>query len=1142
MTRLFGSRQDSRQDILPPYAENLRQAQSNLNVAQPAFGPPIVHPSRLSLSAPASHVAGIQSPSSVNDSVHALVRIDMSVPVIVVLHSSGRICAYALSRTNLFALAGEITLPGSLAASAMHFLEAAGESGSLFAIVTIDEDPQPHAICVFTITLSMDVARRVSITCLRVVHRTGPVDRLVGAVIMPSQTDLAVATEAGHVSLLRIPSLKPQDEEHTASGQGLPSGTIWTFQDDLTHHKGLWHAVDCLQDVSIGDRLLAARRFSPAVIGKALRLPQMADMEYQDLERVVEECTRALGSEEASRVLMRAQRSSIVMDAPISGLSYVHGAGVVVSRQCGLLVLRPLLDCEIEFLQIKDTHERFTDGVRSALKLGHRQDLSNAVAQCVAVHAIAQLASAELSRLSPDSEEASVATCILSLSMRMSQRHAGRTVSELANSWKLSTVSAGIDVSDLLAAVNSVRSVLMPGCLSLRAMAALGEMRALRVVAEMSSKLWPVSCLFALGLVFLWEVELASTRANDGVSTAVAIDEGDQGRHDNDWINACCVNAYSSFVAASKFAGNLIRSGQSDARREDISCVWYLGTPLSLSETDNSVPDVVQAQLDFWILERSLRLLDCNGAIRAAAAAALEALSVAPNRKLYEMMRAAAFQRFLDVGDLNSALLTILKEAYEESGPVGADLANIEDSAALCDCVGLLVNAAVDAGRFAWLLVSELPLPVKEYVAHALERRARSCETFAQDSLLRGLSGGIIDGATSPLSTSSPYEYLYAWHLAREDITAAAQCALEWYERVSLQGLSQIRTFSSSSGGGAGSKSTPTTLLIMWTRMKAWALGATCTAVKRLPAHLQYLSRSRYSVSASSTSCSASNSGVVDAEWISRRHLLARAQLICLARNTNVSAGLKTDYLLTHAEYLLGDGEAGVNFAVSSLLSAPASKNSVHTAVDLALAWLPDGGKDRVLQVVRAAAVLACNASLYSLTGARCDPMTFSALRDMLDMVTTTAREANVSSRNWYLEAAEGALEGSAYSIRLPHWLTDMAAWGSTPRGASTIIGSLSRKSNACCAGDPASMVRLWLRHNRPADAALTLISGMKSGLRWRAPIHVPHSAVNATLEMLSNCADDSGDSMLKLRAKLLDLANTCAAHVEATSAVRTEL
>jgi hypothetical protein len=1063
------------------------------------------------------------------DPVVAMLRFPSAVPVFVTLHASSRLCAYTLapSPANCFALAAQVTLPVSLAANALQFMEPAS-TVSLFAILTVDQDPQPHALCVFAITLNVEESQEVTMACHKVMHRNGPIDRVVGAVLVPSSTNLAVATNAGQISVLPLPDLLPQpisSSVYSCIEQGLPIGTVWALQTDLSERNGLWHAVDGVQDLGIADRLLAANRFSAASIGKALRLPHLANAERHDVERVVIEYTRNCGSEEATRLLLRAQRASVVLDTPISSISFVPGAGVVVSRSCGLLVLRELFGDEDALLpQICQS----VPTARAAGRIvgGQIFCLSEVIATCIAVHVAAQLASVDLLRSALDSDVHSSAACFLSLYIRTSQIYPDRMVGELAANWKRSNVSAsGGDSEGLVAAVESAQSVLVPGGMSLRSMAAIGEWRALRDVAERSAKALPISCLFALGLVFLSECE-ATGAPSQRFETIHAEPRTPASLQDDD---GCLVNAYSSFVAASKFAGGLIHSGAHFADSEDVCCVVHLGTSSSATVDGGPSPDIFKSRLDFWLLERALRMMDRTGAIRAAAAIALEALPLAPTSKLYEMMRAAAFQRFLDVGDLNSALRTIVKQG--SGGPMcfGDSLANEDDAAAVSDCLGLLVNAAVDSGQFAWLSSVHRTLLGSEYVAIALERRARSSGPLNPDYLRDGPFVRLVttDVRHTLRSPSSPYEFLYVWHLARHDAAAAAQAALEWYERVSHQGLSQILA-ACSPDVNISSQSASVAALLLWTRMKMRALCAACTAVRRLPKHLQFVSRSRYSASIGGLGCEMAD-GIVDLQWLSRRHLLVRAQLLCLFRVMNGYPSLSTEYIVTHSERLLSDQDAGVNFAVSSLLFAPVSKDRMFTAVDLALSWLHDHGDLCMTQVIRTAAISSCFEAV-SLSSSRCPSLSFATLRDILEMVSSAVQQGNSCARNWYLVAAEGALEGSPRSAGLPYWLPNVTAWGVSPQFASSNSEVGVVQASDACVGDPAGIVRLLLRFTRPAEAALTLISGLElkaelaTANRSAFRLQIPHAAVNSTVEMLSDVSGDTSDSFADLSEKLMEV------------------
>jgi hypothetical protein len=544
--------------------------------------------------------------------------------------------------------------------------------------------------------------------------------------------------------------------------------------------------------------------------------------------------------------------------------------------------------------------------------------------------------------------------------------------------------------------------------------------------------------------------------------------------------------------------------------------------------------DLIVLHLDFWILERGLRLIEARGSAKSSAACALEAMSVAPTAKLHEMMRAVAFQRFLDMGDLECALRTILKETFSADRSADSVGPRAADADAFRDCIGLLVNAAVDAGQFSWLSNWGLPLPVKELAALAFERRARSSDALSQAYLAHGDYEGSMLSAESPAAgveqlrqrqLFGPYEYLYVWLVEMGNLEGAGACGLEWYERVSTEGLVLARAASSSLPRiVSGSQIGP---LVTWTQVKARALAITCIAVRQLPSSLQFVNRSRHSLVAdySSVSTHGDRIGTVDLDWLSRRHLLARAQISCLTRRKSSASGERgllpaPDYIVGHAEHLLADDEKGVNFIVSSLFAPPITFEKVCSAVDLAIAWIPEHGDKRLVHVVQNAAKVvaaepAAQARIPGLSSAE-----MSVLLEMVSMRTRSSSISNSPRRNWYLVAAEGMLSCSNGHVGIPKWCTDGAIWGTKPFG--TGVESWEDPSNDI--GNPGGMARAFLRYNRPCDAAQVLLHLLRIIQREDSQdygIHVPLNVMDATLVALEHCEESNGTTASEWHRRL---------------------
>jgi hypothetical protein len=1066
--------------------------------------------------------------------------VHLSVPVLAALHGSGAVEVYAPSADGSHRQAGEMRLPVPLAvAQSGHFLLAADASaGVLLVVLTVDCEPRPHALHVYSLALTMRITRRVSFASTLVAHRDGPFDRLAGALILPtgargglaedaSAPVLVLATETGHLAAMEMaPTGTPG-----SSGVGLPSRTIWTAEDDVASAFGCWHAFDSLR-TNVTERLLAARRFSTAAVAKALRAPELANADRLDLAHLAESHVAEavnVGEDEAQvgdRLVQSAQRHALLLDMPVSRVEYVPGVGAVISRNSGIFAIRPMFEEE-------SICARESDAVREALSgFGEESRLQTStgddfVARTLAAHATPQLAAARLFITPPDSSERAVAACVLSLSFRVAESGDGnQSVGEVSKHYYEATDEPReSNWKRWVGAVCDATAALVPGKQALLFLHSAVEYAALQDLADRCSELLPISCLFCQGLVLL---ELSKRRHNASASVMV-VDGGAE--------NSTSTDAFSSFVSAAKYAGNnAARSVRPDLlEREDIDCVIELAQlhlrlsggvrptdddeNMSEDKPENGAPSASETRylalrkhLDFWLLERSLRLIEGGDFAEAAAAMALEALSVAPDAKKYEMMRAAAFGRFLDAGDLEYALQTILKPPFQVSGLQVGEAVNEECACALRDCVGLLVNAAIDRGRFAWLLEGELPAPVKELAALALERRARSSEMFVREHLIQEIRHGAILGGDSATRVSSPYEYLYVWQLERQDVNGAAVCALEWYERIASEGLNETRVFAASSR--ASLVQSPLALLLTWARIKSRALAAACATVRSLPGGQQYVARSRHCILAGYTPVSVAE-GVVDLDWLSRRHLLARAQMTCLSKRIGKESQTETaltpskmpssDYVLSQADVLLGDGDRGVSFAVSSLLASPTSIEATFQALDLALAWRSEDCGDSLVAGVISVAGMRASARLPG-NSTSVHVLSYADLNRLLDHVTTaTETGGRCMSRNWYRVAAEGALEASAGTTGLPRWLSDAASFGPG-------VGAEARAfASGKLGGDACGMIQLWLRYGRLAEAAELLICGLHESIALlqrhdltAAQVDIPYSCLDSTLELLA--------------------------------------
>jgi hypothetical protein len=1066
----------------------------------------------------------------------------LTVPAFVVFHQSGRVCIfYRRHPSSPFVFAVEGNLPALPGRGMSHFL-VPGPGQSAFIVVTVDEDPRPHALHVYAISWSMSDQQKLTMSCELVAMKLGPIDRIVGTSLLPGAGGILIATDCGHLLSLMWAEQGAGQSLHGVRGERLtfehanhasnpmPGIGIWTLVDDMSGKFciarsagsenqnvsiGLWDVFDSVH-LDNAERLFAARRFSLSCIAKAVRVPHLADASRADVFEVVSNLTENSLDDSIDRVLLRARNKSLESDLQIQGMWHVPGVGIAIARQIGICVLRPYLQAEIEVLSTRSI---------SVTNLGSTGQIDPTVTRLLGGHAVPQIAAAKYVTAKSDSCERSTAACVLSVALRMSEREPEFSLCELA------AIADGPRQSDygllLQDVVDELSSKLSPRRQTLQFLYHAREFAGLRYAAEQCSKSLPISCIFALGVVFLESDALLAALEQESRSA------GDDADHSELMADreetSPLTNAFASFVAAARLARECrLRETLSN---EDIQCIVDLTevkSSNSLKEIESQLHmssqstyhSLIVNHLDFWILERCLRLIEARGSAKTAAACALEAMVVAPSAKLYEMMRAVAFQRFLDMGDLECALQTILREPFTDDKAEDLASVRIDDANAFRDCIGLLVNAAVDSGRFSWLLTWGLPGAVKELAALALERRARSTDAVSHAYLMqedREMTGlGRASNLLASNDISGPYEYLYVWLLEMDDLAGAGACGLEWYERVSTEGLAQARTAATSFPGKVSGS--PITPLVTWGNVKARALAAACLAVRQLPPSMQFVNRSRHSIVAGYSALSGSGAkiGTVDLDWLSRRHLLSRAQVSCLTSRLSISyvdRGLTmpaADYIVGHAQHLLADDEKGVNFVASSLLAPPMSLEKVCLAVDIAIAWIPEHGDERLVHVIHNTAKVAAGEVGAQVKSMGLSSVELSELLEIVNVRTKALPSSGSCRRNWYLVAAEGMLSGSVGHAGIPKWCTDAAMWATKPFG----VGVEAWEDGSNESGNPSGMARAFLRYNRPCDAAQVLLHLLRIVQREDSQdynFHVPLNVIEATLAALEHAEDSDG-------------------------------
>lgn len=1015
------------------------------------------------------------APDFDDDPVAAITESRLGAHSLLVLHSSGRLRALVRTERGEYALAGAMHLPVRLSSVGRHFLRSLSD-GVAVAVVGVDQNPRPDAIHICLVNMTMSRNRHVALRATTVQVLEGPNDPLAGVSIHGDC--LFAATDSGDINVLQLTPAPLEGRNRS----GLPNDTLWTAKHDLLDSSGQWAvADDVLKDHA---RLLAARRFSVPTIARALRVPHLASASTDEIASVAIDAAQAEPVQDDSpwdRIVARAARQASIADMKIVGTQRSRVAGILVVRTTGVFALRSLIGpSELDVIAPRCTMHAKTSELRGPT-------YTDQVARLLGGHASLQVASSEVKRSGQPSPSFADARSVLQLGTALSSVQPDRALCELAAMHSPSPSEDKVGtLSEWIAPVSALLSNRREMLLFLNQ---AKEMNALAMAVPIASEYLPASAFFATGLVEL-DKAVAMTKER---SSSPGADRSM--RSINVHVDAAFSALSSSATIVLDPEGDGVLLGvqpqTAEARAADLDCVATLAGVVDSIPSDEAtetaeIADIAKAARDakaqapenlgFQVIQRSARIFEQASFHKVAAAAAYRAMKVAPRRADFETMRALAFQRFLDVGDLESALDIVLTE---RPVPDADDESVLDYGSALRDCVSLLVDTAVETGRFAWLQSYSLPPVVAEIGAMALARRARSYTVVPDEVLEYELAPGSRRASNDGVAQSmrrrpSAYEYLLTWLIRMGNVEHAASCALEWYERLSSEGLAKaLRTAQNVDRNGT-TRVIPA--LLVWSRLRYRALAHACALVRSLGDDSQYVTRTRHSVvSEIPTSCGPDN--VVDLAWLSRRHLLARAQMNLLAVQESTSRKLqnprapKLDLILSDSGKVLLDGEAAVNFAVVSVLGGCASRDAIDTALALALAWLPEHGDFALSEIVRTAAGHAARSG----TGKRGrGALSYVELADMLEVVLwATHQNKAATRRNWYLVAAEGALSTSCVNS-LPQWLIGAAAWGVRPFGAGRNQGE--EQDSPQFVGDPCGLARALLINNQPVAAAQVLV------------------------------------------------------------------
>lgn len=1044
------------------------------------------------------------SQSKNNDKVLDVALVKLDCKAMMSLHASGRICVYVF-KEGMYHFVTDITLPVKLSLGKVDHFLLTGSAESTIAVVMVDEDPRADSLRLFNVTAKIRQERNAGVSFTQIAKRDGPIDRIMSASF--TGEDVIVASESGFISgILNVPN----DPEQSS---GIPCRTLWTAFDDLDQPLGMGRILDEVMP-NPKDQLQHAHRFSCSAVAKALRLDNPTFATRSDIATAIKD---AVFEEDEStmwnRLKARTEQFTRSEDLRIRGISCLDGVGIVVARQKSVYVLRALLEPEqrsienpIHLLRDKNPGKSFEASIM------------------LSSHGICQVLASQFHNEKDNVDSSKKLRFILSMASSFSSLSAGSPITDLISSQEILRRKEGTDdLYSFRSAIELTRSILEPGGDLLLFLNSSNEMEMLRSAAEQCADSFPISSMYASGIAWLsqyrQQVRLATVKPEVLHDCLEGVEKED--------ASTALGKAYRSLISATKLCVGPVLD-------LDVSCAISLAGLCQdpLDERSENRDDIImdgavgkiRNDLGFWLLERSVRLLESSGSPSNAAAAALEAMMLAPDRKRHEMMRAAAFGRFLDAGELQQALTAIVSIPYREGAESNC---SAEESGALRDAIDLFVNAAADRNLLRWLSNSRLPEPLHVLCGMALERRARASDVIHVQQLLgpqHQLNVQTLQNESMSLTDSGrpicEYEQLYSWHILRGDTSCAATAALEWGERLCREGLSAVRA-------AIVNQSDPVVLgrqiklLLAWAKSKSDAYTYVSTAAHLQVRERRYVVRSRFSLLADERQ---KMSGIVTPSWISRRHLLAHAQGRCFTAmlseaDTDNTTGQRIQYLLAHDSLLLGEQSEGVRWAIVSLLRCP-TYDSVLLCAELGSAWREEIGDFSLLELVRNAAGLTSQKAVTSFG--------YSEL-DKLLLAISSAERAGEPSRNWSLIALESALSTTAGAFTCPQWLIDAAAWG-TPAFAEGMASS-GRSFAGNRKGDAAGVVRVLLRNHRPVDAAKLLLVGLAGQAKQHGidklgkQFYVPYSAIDATMEMLAELEEEYEEAEVykKLLAKETD-------------------
>lgn len=1122
------------------------------------------------------------------DAVLSLTRVDDSSRSLVAsLHASGCVRIY-LMEINNYVLQTEYFLPCKLSASqtVQHFL-LSGPDVSLLAVVLADEHPKSDSLRVFQLAISDSDENLVTLSCSQLVCREGPVPPLVAAAYFAE--DVVVGTRAGAVTaLINTPTYIPgptgtplpvdsytnvaqqskSDEpahaiEAQPSSRGLPSHTLWTAVEDVDALFGLGRSID-RSTSDDRDLLLKAHRFSPYSVSKALRLPNASSNSRQNVHEALLSIQLDEDDNALKRVKARAEQITKHEDLKVRDLMWDESVGLIICRERNVFVMRPLVEQE---KRVHPHHE--------TLLTCDQLTPTGPAAWILASHAVCQILGAQFHEASAGNSMTGILEFMLNLVTNVSESYSGIALTDVLfmRQAEIELTGGSMDIpSDKVSFPDVVRRCLKdlvrPGALLLNNLLSTNEMKMLEAASVHCVDEYPVSSTFSNGVVWMERFH-----REIGVESQVDINlQGEDNEANVDGTvsgstmlqkaygffamaaEGCQPSTYRDIICALELAGYIppraIAQLEEEYEKYGTNEEWkeiVVTFTEVLSDGSQQNDEIRFGDCAFWLLDRGLRIVE-SYAPKTAAALALMAMKYAPNKQQHERMRAAALSRFLVAGELVQAYRTILSEPFKpssSSNEMNAPASTVvtkEEAEAMKDAIGLFINTTADRNELKWLAEQDLPEPLKMLCGQALERRARGTKVVDFNAMAKRFlqyKNQTIDESFSIGNTNKElvirqavdtreYEELYAWHIIREDYGNAAQCALEWAERITNEGPSLIREVVErfqNDQGVVDEIELYITLFLQWVEVKREALGCVQSALYLVPLQYRFVARSRYTLSAGhdidtneknlalDNGTDISYGGgqkrgkpVVNAEWISRRLLLAHAQKVYLTdvvlQHRNGSGNLENvEHLTAESSPLLGENRSGVEWISRMIRKHLINYDRMLLCAQLCCAWRDETSDACIREVVSDATRTAMKKEMASLFG-------MSELRQLLGYISLTSHRKWKGRTNWTLIAMEQTLLACGGKAKCPQWLVDLAAHGHVNAHQSF----RGHGGGVTGGGDLLGVTKIMLKNDRPIDAAKVLANAFdhaEVSMGKREQFFMSYTAVDATLDCLAGIKED---------------------------------